>query len=215
MIKKLSLLVLTIIITLVAVTNPVFARESTDSAVKEKINKLNQINVQLREKLKIKEASREAKIAKMEANILKRFRKFVEQRIKQVEKIIARETTLLDKLHARINAAKNAGKDTTELNKLMTDARAKLADAKTRLATVKTKLTSAEDKESFKTFGSEFGAIYKDLRVVKEDASKMIRLLKGFNSATSESTSSSKVKTGSSSATVKTTIKTNGGTTSR
>lgn len=212
MIKKLSLLVF-IVLSLVVITNPVLALEESDFPTPTKSNRLNQINAQLRDKLKIKEASRQAKIVKMEANMLKRFKKFVEQRINQADKIINREGILLDKLQIRIDAARVAGKDVTELNRLMVDARAKLADAKSRLEAIKTQSAKAEDKTSFKNFGSEFGAIYKDLKDVKVDASQIIRQLKGFNSTTSESSRSGKIKTGSASAKVKVNVTTNNGTT--
>ncbi len=133
----------------------------------------------------IKEKVSEKRDAKKEA-IVTRVRKAVDARETALSRSLDLAGKILDKLQIRIDAAKNAGKDVTSMSAAMTDARSKLADAKTRLANVDAQKGTAVDKAGFQAIETQFKAIRQDIHAIREDASKIIRTLKSFNSATSE-----------------------------
>jgi hypothetical protein len=112
----------------------------------------------------------------------KRIRNSITVRWNAYSKLLTRSGQLLDKLQIRIDKAKTAGKDTTEVVNAMTDARAKLADAKSKMETLKGLLGTDLDKNGFKEAQKNLQAVHKDLNIVKQDASKIIRNLKSFNS---------------------------------
>ena len=107
-------------------------------------------------------------------------------RVKELGRAVTRAEGLLKRIQIRIDKAKAAGKDTTEMESLMADARVKLAAAKTKLSTAEGKIKDADTKAEFADLHQSFKSIKDDLHTVRKDASSIIRLLKGFNSATSQ-----------------------------
>lgn len=102
-----------------------------------------------------------------------------------LNKAIERSEDLLAKLQIRIEKAKAAGKDVTEAESLMVDAKKSLEDAKAKLEDIESKKDEAINKETFLEIQTQFKAINQNLHTIRINASKIIRILKGFNSATS------------------------------
>ena len=117
--------------------------------------------------------------------IVARVRQAATARYTNLKRAVELTERLLKKLQIRIDRAQTAGKDVTEANKLMTEAKAKVADAKTRLARVESMKDQAVDKAGYQEIRTEFNAIRADIHQARLLAAKIIRILKGFNSATS------------------------------
>lgn len=188
--KNIFLILLTVFaFALFAQTITVFAEDSSNSSAAnsksvqaqllEKIkNEKERIASKVADKKETKEQEREKKVVKVRVSIA--------NRVRNHERLINQTENLLSKLQVRIDKAKAAGKDTTEMEKLMADAKLKLADAKQKLSEIDTHKTVTTDKAGFEALQKKFKVVWDDLKAVKEDASKIIRTLKGFNSATSE-----------------------------
>jgi len=172
--KNIILVSLIISLMLTIVPQVVFAEDSSPAGVRKIQEKIQDI------KANIQERKQDKKV-----DFVTRVRTVTLKHAEQLEKIINLESRLLDKLQIRISKAQAAGKDVTEINKTMDDARAKLADARNKLAEAKTKIDVSTIKTEFKTVQDLFKVVKKDLHDVRVDASKIIRALKGFNSATS------------------------------
>lgn len=163
---------------------PVLAVESTTSDS----NRVQNVKEKIEKTLGRKPEKVSTKVAELENQKIKnieRVRVSVKARGEAYSKLIIRSEILLDKLQIRINAAKVVGKDTKNAESAMTDARAKLADAKIKMDEVKNLAGTAMDKQSFKDVQKKLQFIHKDLNIVRQDASKIIRSLKEFNSSTS------------------------------
>jgi septation ring formation regulator EzrA len=177
--KRLSLLIIAALMTGVTVTfaiNTFAAKEATTGAA----TKLQE---------KVATAKEEAK-----AKILGGVRNFANARTSASEKAIVKAEALASKLQLRIDQANKAGKYTTGEEKLMTDIRNKIADAKTRVASLKEDTLAAETKADFTAVQTQLKAVRDDLRIVSQDSAKIIKSLKSFNSASSESSHSATVK---------------------
>lgn len=118
--------------------------------------------------------------------VLERVRQATKARWGVLNRMTNRTEALLNKLQERIDKAKIAGKDVTEAENLMADARSKLNEARMILVEFQGKETTAVDKTAFQTIQGKFQAVHKNLNVVRQDGAKIIRILKGFNSATSK-----------------------------
>lgn len=115
---------------------------------------------------------------------LTRVRNALTARWNAYDRLVKLSGQLLDKLQIRINQAKAAGKNTTNAEAAMTDARAKLADAVAKMDAIKPLLGTTMDKNSFMNIQKSLQAIHKDLNMVRLDAAKIISNLKSFNSST-------------------------------
>lgn len=182
--KKQHLLVC-LIVCLIVVTPPklALAETASPSGVNTIKNGLQERLGNIKERVQEKLSQRKEKIAEQ---ILQRIRKSVEVRYNVFTRAVNHTEILLSRIQIRIDKAQQAGKDITELNSLMADAKAKLADAKTKLDEIKALKGTAVDKEGFLTIQVKFKEIRQDIHIARQDAAKMIRILKGFNSATSQ-----------------------------
>lgn len=188
--KKVALA--TVLISVFAMASSAFAVESltasSDQATSGAI-KNERLEVKSRSEA-VKNTALERRESKREEVVL-RVRNSVGVHVKVLDRAIGLAAKILDKLQLRIDRAKEAGKDVTSITALMTDARSKLADATTRLGTITTKKDQAVDKATFRSMELELKTIRKDIQVVKQDASKIIRQLKEFNSSTSSAKNAS------------------------
>ncbi len=142
-------------------------------------------------KQKVQEQIKNKVSTNTKEQVLARIRKSIEARWNNHQKAITRAEVLLTKLQTRIDSAKSAGKDVTEMTNLMTDAKTKLADAKTKLGNISSKKGTAVDKAGYFAIAQDFLAINQDLRIISHDAAKIISSLKGYNRSP-EATSSAK-----------------------
>jgi len=123
--------------------------------------------------------------ARIRQKIVERVRNVVGVRFNVFERALNRCEILLDKLQIRIDKAGAGDKDTAEAVSLMDDARSKLDDAKAKLADIQGKKGEVVDKVEFQDIKDKLQAVHKDLNIIRQDGSKIIRILKSFNSATS------------------------------
>lgn len=144
-------------------------RSSTTSAVKRLQEKVDDLK---------------AKLAGTREQRVKGLINAVGVRENVMNRLITAGGRLLDKLQVRIDRAQKAGRDVAGMTTLMSDARAKLADAKSILTQIDGQKGTAATKADFTKIHGEFQAARKDIQGVKEDAAKIIRILKGYNSAT-------------------------------
>ena len=145
----------------------------------------DQFDGKLREVRQKVEERIEGKKERVEATRTARVKNSIQVREGVFARAVSLVERILDRLQMRIDKAKEAGKDVTQMAGLMSDARAKLADAKTRLEGIKSKRGTVTDKSGFKDLQTEFQAIRRDIHGARENAARIIRELKGFNSATS------------------------------
>lgn len=148
----------------------------------------------IKERVLERKETREASISAKKEQTVARVRQVVIARWQVHNRAVILAENLLNKLQERIYNAKAAGKDTAEMESLMADARTKVADAKNKLEDIKGKKDTAVDKETFREIQNSFQEIRRDLQAVRFDAAQIIRLLKGFNSSTSEGTKSGAIK---------------------
>lgn len=184
LILSLSLLLL---FTLVA--GPILAEENATTStrplplkIKDRLenkleNRTTKVEIRLEERLK--------QLDKVRRQAVERVRKALLAHWNVLNKAVERVDKLLGKLQLRIDKAKVAGKDTSEAEKLMAEAKEKLAQAKENLAEIKELKENSVTKDEFTTIRGQIKEIWQDLQVVKQNAAKIIRILKGFNSATS------------------------------
>ena len=185
--KKSLLTIVFCFAVIIMFSKDVFAEASTPSGrfsgIKERVQE------QLKEIRDLKKGDR----TETKEQTQNRIRQSLTARFNNHKKAITRAEILLDKLQLRMDKAKAAGQDTTQMEALMVDARSKLTDAKTKLADIEAKKGTAVDKAGFQAIMEELKAINKDLQGIKEDASKIIKILKSYNSSP-ESTKSSSFK---------------------
>lgn len=171
-----SLLLFSLMI--VALPQAVFAETSTTSGIRK-------IKETVQEKLQnVKANIQERKVENIEDKI-ERARKVSLKHVNVLSRVATAEGKLLDKLQIRIDKASGAGKDMSTASAAMTDARSKLTSANNKIADLKTKIAAAKTRADFQAIQVSFKSVRDDLIAVKQDASKIIRVLKGFNSATS------------------------------
>jgi predicted nucleic acid-binding Zn-ribbon protein len=96
---------------------------------------------------------------------------------------------LFDKLQTNIIKTKASGKNTKELEALLSDSRVKLADARVRLNEAKTLKETAKTKTDYNNIKTKLSAVKTDLTAIRKNVAKIISILKGYNS-NPESTSS-------------------------
>lgn len=186
----------------ILVVVPALAEESSTSAgnvapsLKERLlNKIQRIEIRTDKKIDKIEANTEKRVERIEnriegstsakVKVVERVRNSVGVRWNVFNKAVEKTVVLLDKLQARIDSAKGAGKDTKEAEGSIVDARAKLDNIKTKLTEIESLKGTAVDKTTFLEIQGKFKEIQRDLHIIRVDASKIIRILKGFNSATS------------------------------
>ncbi|MDD2823082.1 MAG: hypothetical protein PHQ59_03285 [Candidatus Daviesbacteria bacterium] len=205
--KKISL-GLILVLMLVFTLSPVLAKEkeNEDNDRENAREKVQEIKEKVQnflggkpEKVGTKSASSAASLNSKKEENKKRVRNSITARVNAYTKLASRSGQLLDKLQVRIDRAKDAGKDTTDSVNAMRDARAKLADAQSKLTSLKALVGTDLDKNGFREAQKTLQAVHKDLNIVKQDASKIIRNLKSFNSNKS-STKSAEATSSSSSA---------------
>lgn len=126
------------------------------------------------------------KVEAKKENKVQRAQNAALSRVMELGRAVTRAEGLLKRLQTRIDKAKAAGKDTKEMESLMADAKAKLEAVKTKLSTAEGKIKDADTKAEFGELHNSFKSIKDDLHIVRKDASQIVRLLKGFNSATSQ-----------------------------
>lgn len=105
-----------------------------------------------------------------------------------LKKAVVRVEVILNKLQERIGKMSAAGKNTSQVDSLMTDARAKLNDAKTKITEIEKVKDSARTKADFQAIQAKFKLALQNLQLAKKDASQIISLLKSFNAATPSAT---------------------------
>lgn len=160
---------------------PVLAKESTTPGSNRSENAKDKVENMLERKSE-KEGSKAGEIEDQKKQNINRIRNSINARWNAYDKLSSRSGQLLDKLQIRIDKAKAAGQNTSDADAAMTDARAKLADARAKLNVLKGLVGTAMDKNSFKDAQKKFQAVHKDLNIVRQDAAKIIKTLRSFNS---------------------------------
>lgn len=163
-------------------TNSLKSRLEATPATSTKVEKMDKLKGKaVNQAEKRKEAKETAK-----ENVVERVRKSVISRFDVFTRTVRKAEILLEKIEVRITKAREAGKNTNEAEKLLGEAKTKLADAKTKLTAIKDKKDIAINRAGFLEIHNQFKAIGDDLHQVRIKASRIISILKGFNSATSE-----------------------------
>lgn len=178
--------------------NNVQAEEATSTGIKrllpavirEKLDARQEKKAEILETRKEKKAEVKEKIEEKREDKQERVRKAVTARWNVFSKLTEKAEALLTKLQERIDTAKSAGKDVKDAETVMTDARAKLTDAKIKASEIEEVKGTAMNREVFKEIQLKFQAIHKDLNALRQDASKIIRTLKSFNSENPKATTS-------------------------
>ncbi|MCL5784762.1 MAG: hypothetical protein M1142_05440 [Patescibacteria group bacterium] len=91
---------------------------------------------------------------------------------------INRAALILTKLQKKIDQASSSGRDMTEANKLMVDAQNKLRDVRVKLSITDDHLGRANNRADFEAIRVSFKEMVADLQGVREDASKIITILR-------------------------------------
>lgn len=173
-----GLVISALLFSVVVLPQAVFAENSSPSGIRN-------IKEKVQERIQtIKSNVAERREERVE-NKVDLARKITSKHVDVLARVATAEGKLLDKLQIRIDKASAAGKDVGSASATMTDARVKLADANTKIADLKTKIAAAKTRADFQAIQAGFKVVRDDLIAVKQDASKIIRVLKGFNSATS------------------------------
>lgn len=168
------------------VLSPVLAEEKKTT---EAITNIREKVQTALEREKEKNSTKPANLENQKSQNVIRVRAAIGARWNAYDKLVRLSGQLLDKLQIRIGMAKASGQNTTESENAMVDARAKLADAKTQLDGLKSLVGTATNKNTFMDAQKKFQAIHKDLNIVRQDASKIIRNLKSFNSSKTSTSS--------------------------
>lgn len=177
----------------------VVAKETTPSGIERVKSVLKERLENRKEKVTGKRENIKEKVEERKEDRTEMIRKSVGVRVDIHKRAIHKAEKLLEKLQARIDRAKEAGKDVSEAERLMGDATNRLAQAKAKLESIESKKGTAIDKSGFQEIHQLFQGMREDLHEIRKDASKIISTLRGFNSATSSGQNPQKDGTGSAS----------------
>lgn len=184
MIKRLNFIIPLLSVSLVLLLlQPVsiFAQEElTPGGLRQNVR--NVIQERLEQRKEVRQEVRQENEERIKLAVAARWNMF-DRTIKLMEAI-------LTKLEPRINKAKESGKNVDQAVTLLADARAKLLSARTNLENIADKRNSALSKAEYLVIRDQYKAMLQDLHKVRMDIVQIIRIIKGYNAATSVSSPS-------------------------